>query len=108
MGLDYRGDLLLHAGSWRWAWSHRPGGVYAISGLRLIPDAGIICDLGILRLVKNQKGNLRRIFNKEARWKEILSCTPLQGEGLAIQRKSIFRIIRFRSRIVTWPRTPVR
>ena len=64
MGLDYRSHLLLHAGSCRWAWSHRPGSVYAISGLCLIPHAGIICDLGVLRLVKKQEGNLRLIVVK--------------------------------------------
>jgi len=64
MGLDYRSHLLLYTGSRGWAWSHRPGGVYAISGLRLIPHAGIICDLGVLRLVKKQEGNLRLIVVK--------------------------------------------
>ena len=64
MGLDYRSHLLLHTGSRRWAWSHRLGSVCAISGLRLIPHAGIICDLGVLRLVKKQEGNLRLIVVK--------------------------------------------
>ena len=64
MGLDYRSHLLLYTGSCRWAWSHRLGSVYAISGLRLIPHAGIICDLGILRLVKKQEGDLRLIIGR--------------------------------------------
>ncbi len=66
MGLDYRSHLLFHTGSRRWTWSHRPGSVYAISGLRLIPHAGIICDLGVLRLVKKQEGNLRLIVERRS------------------------------------------
>ena len=64
MGFDYRSHLLFHTGSCDRARSHRPGSVYAISRLRLIPDAGIICDLGILRLVENSKGNLRLVVER--------------------------------------------
>ncbi len=64
MGLDYRSHLLFHTGSRPWVWSHRLGSLYAISGLRLIPHAGIICDFGILRLVKKQEGDLRLIVVK--------------------------------------------
>jgi hypothetical protein len=59
MGLDYRGHLLLHTGSCRWAWVSGAGGIHALSGLCLIPPARIIFDLGVLRLVESQKGNLR-------------------------------------------------
>jgi hypothetical protein len=66
MGLDYRSHLLFHTGSRPWAWSHRLGSLYAISGLRLIPHAGIICDFGILRLVKKQEGDLRLIIGRRS------------------------------------------
>lgn len=66
MGLDYRSHLLLHTGSCRWAWSHWPGSVYAISGLRLISPARTIFDLGILRLVEKQEGNLRLIVERRS------------------------------------------
>ncbi len=75
MGLNYRSHLLFHTGSCDRARSHRLGSVHAISGLRFISHAGIICNLGILRLVKKQKGDLRLIV--EGRFDGKTNCSLL-------------------------------
>jgi hypothetical protein len=90
MGLDYRSHLLLHAGSCDRAWFHRLGSIYAISGLRLIPHAGNICDLGILRLVKKQEGDFGQIGERRSDGKANCSLLGYRVSVLPIGERVSF------------------
>ena len=70
MGFNYRSYLLFHAGPGHWAWVNWTGGIHTISGLRLIPLAGTVFDLGVLRVVKNQKGKSRLIVERRSNGKK--------------------------------------